>query len=157
MPATDEDNPFAVYPEKNAGNWDTDPLGEEPSGKHPAASTSNTFARDREIQSQKTIAEGGDIPRGHYPSVAANSTRVDSYRYVPNNPEDDSDSGLGTLYVRFIKKGTKWKYDNVSKGVYEAFSTDGVSKGRFINSTLNPITSNGSPSTEADDLFMYGM
>ena len=69
------------------------------------------------------------------------STRVDAYKYVPNN-EDEFDSGLGNLCVRFIKQGNRkreYVYTNVPYHTYLNFHSPGTSKGKFINSTLNGI------------------
>jgi len=64
------------------------------------------------------------------------STRVRGYRYVPRDIRDTSDAGLGTLYVRFIAGDAEWVFEDVPHGVYSAFTTCGVSKGRFVDACL---------------------
>ena len=69
------------------------------------------------------------------------STRVAAYKYVPDN-EDEFDSGVGNLCVRFIKQGNRrreYVYPNVPYHTYLNFHSPGTSKGKFINSTLNGI------------------
>ena len=102
-----------------------------------AGSTDYTFTRDRERDAQAAIAAGDDPPTGYYPPQFPDSTRVRAFRFVPHDPNDTTDAGIGTLYMRFIKYDTPWVYRNVPHGVYAALATDGVSKGRFVNSTLN--------------------
>ena len=43
----------------------------------------------------------------------------------------------GTLYVELHKNKERWQFNNVELETYQAFSTDGVSKGKFIDTTLN--------------------
>ena len=69
------------------------------------------------------------------------STRVHAYKYVPDN-EDEFDSGVGNLCVKFIKQGNRrreYVYPNVPYHTYLNFHSPGTSKGKFINSTLNGI------------------
>lgn len=55
------------------------------------------------------------------------SSRVAEYNY------DYSD---GSLYLRWVKYGTTWVYENVSSALFEAFVSS-PSKGKYVNSTLN--------------------
>jgi hypothetical protein len=66
------------------------------------------------------------------------SSRVRAFRFVTAAEPDEKVLGdrYGTVFVRFIKHDTPWKYSNVPLSVYEAFSAS-RSKGRFINSVLN--------------------
>lgn len=75
------------------------------------------------------------------------STRVQAFKFVANTSIEDMDdspyaramfggSRYGTIFVRFIKYGTPWRYSNVPQTVYEQFFAS-PSKGKFINSTLN--------------------
>lgn len=82
--------------------------------------------------------------RNHPPDE---STRVKAFKFVANTSAEDVDDSpyaramfggtrYGTVFVRFIKYGTPWKYSNVPQTVYEQFYAS-PSKGKFINSTLN--------------------
>lgn len=66
------------------------------------------------------------------------SSRVKAFRFVSNMSPDDRLAGerYGTVFVRFIKYDTPWKYTGVPQSVYESFASS-RSKGKFINSTLN--------------------
>lgn len=66
------------------------------------------------------------------------STRVQAFKFVANTESDEKFMGnrYGTIFVRFIKHGTPWRYSNVPQNVYEQFHAS-PSKGKFINSTLN--------------------
>jgi hypothetical protein len=66
------------------------------------------------------------------------SSRVRAFRFVTSaNPgEEVLGDRYGTIFVRFIKYDTPWKYTNVPLSVYEAFAST-RSKGKFINSVLN--------------------
>jgi len=150
------DNEFGVYPERNSG-WDTlQTQFDAEASASGSASTANTFARLREREVQEAVANGGDVPAGYFSPEFPSSTRVEAYRYVPNDYKDSSDGGLGTLFVRFIKNGDAWAYHNIPKAVYDAFNTPGVSKGKFVNTTLNPLTNNGNRASDADMLYFNG-
>ena len=66
------------------------------------------------------------------------SSRVRAFRFVSNAGPDERLAGerYGTIYVRFIKYDTPWKYTGVPQSVYEAFASS-RSKGKYINSVLN--------------------
>jgi hypothetical protein len=48
-----------------------------------------------------------------------------------------TDAGLGTIFMRFIKRGDQYRYDSIPFAVYAAMTGQGVSRGKFVNSTLN--------------------
>ena len=126
---------------KSAVNTGVDPREESlETPRQTAGSGDFAFTREREKDRQEAVAAGEEPTPGDYPPMINgadfNSTRVAGFRYVPHDP-NDGDSGLGTLYVRFIKRGDEYQYDNVENGVYQMFAIDGSSKGKFINSTLN--------------------
>lgn len=88
-------------------------------------------------------------PATTYQHPPSESSRVRAYKYVRYNDgtmtEDERRTGVGaviggqiygTLFVRFARADTPWKYMNVPQNIYEAFAAS-QSKGRFINSTLN--------------------
>ena len=64
------------------------------------------------------------------------SSRVEAFRYVAMEGAPGAIGFNGTLFVRFIKHGTPWKYLNVPEHVYQSFAS-AQSKGRYINSVLN--------------------
>jgi hypothetical protein len=47
-----------------------------------------------------------------------------------------SANNLGTVYVKFHKRGDTYKYSHVPESVYNSFANSN-SKGRFINDFLN--------------------
>ena len=108
--------------------------------KQTAGSGVYSFTIDREKDRQQ-LDPGEEQPPGYIePQVNGshfNSTRVAGYRYVPHDPNDMTDAGLGTLYMRFIKRGDEYRYDNVPMAVYGSMTGEGVSRGKFVNSTLN--------------------
>jgi hypothetical protein len=135
-------NPVQV--EKFAGVLD-ELVGPEPtetSTKQVTGSGEYTYTREREVERQQ-LGPDEEQPAGHIEpmvnGVDFTSTRVAGYRYVPHDPNDSTDAGLGTIYMTFVRPGKAigYQYENVPHAVYAAFSTDGVSKGKFINSTLN--------------------
>ena len=140
--------PRAINPaqvDKFAGVLDelVGPASEEvTSGKQVTGSGEYTYTRQREEERQK-LGPDDEQPAGYIEpmvnGVHFNSTRVAGYRYVPHDPHDSTYAGLGTIYMTFVKPGKAigYQYENVPHAVYAAFSTDGVSKGKFINSTLN--------------------
>ncbi len=108
--------------------------------RQTAGSADYSFAIENEKKVQEALAAGEDPGPGYFATQYPSSTRVFSYRYVPHDPNDSTDAGLGTLYVQFHKRDDRYQYDNVEHGTFAAFATDGVSKGKFINSTLNHYT-----------------
>ncbi len=124
-----------------------------------AGSASYSFAIDREKNRQELGADeeqpSGYIPPQHN-GVDFNSTRVEWYRYVPNDPNDMTDAGLGTIFMRFIKRGDQYRYDSVPMGVYAAMSGEGASRGKFVNSTLNHYPYSKIGKNDAAGLFFAG-
>jgi hypothetical protein len=124
-----------------------------------AGSASYSFAIDREKNRQELGADeeqpSGYIPPQHN-GVDFNSTRVEWYRYVPNDPNDMTDAGLGTIFMRFIKRGDQYRYDSVPMGVYAAMSGEGASRGKFVNSTLNHYPYSKIGKKDAAALFFAG-
>ena len=124
-----------------------------------AGSASYSFAIDREKNRQELGADeeqpSGYIPPQHN-GVDFNSTRVEWYRYVPNDPNDMTDAGLGTIFMRFIKRGDQYRYDSVPMGVYAAMSGEGASRGKFVNSTLNHYPYSKIGKNDAAGLFFTG-
>jgi hypothetical protein len=124
-----------------------------------AGSASYSFAIDREKNRQELGADeeqpSGYIPPQHN-GVDFNSTRVEWYRYVPNDPNDMTDAGLGTIFMRFIKRGDQYRYDSVPMGVYAAMSGEGASRGKFVNSTLNHYPYSKIGKDDAAGLFFAG-
>jgi hypothetical protein len=124
-----------------------------------AGSASYSFAIDREKNRQELGADeeqpAGYIPPQHN-GVDFNSTRVEWYRYVPNDPNDMTDAGLGTIFMRFIKRGDQYRYDSVPMGVYAAMSGEGASRGKFVNSTLNHYPYSKVGKNDAAGLFFTG-
>ena len=105
-----------------------------------AGSATYSFSIAREKERQELGPEEQQPPGHVEPEVNGvhfNSTRVAGYRYVPNDPNDTTDAGLGTIFMRFIKRGDQYRYDNVPMAVYGAMAGQGVSRGKFVNSTLN--------------------
>ena len=123
------------YGEDTGGMEDIPTFGKSESAGQ--GSTTFTFNKEWEKEIQEAIARGEDPPHGYFSTQYPTSTRVFAYRYDQHDPNNATDSGLGTLYVQFHKRDDRYQYDNVEHGTYAAFATDGVSKGRFINSTLN--------------------
>lgn len=78
------------------------------------------------------------------------SSRVESFRYVAQNA--DAGGFTGTLFVRFIKYGTGWKYLNVPEHIYQSFAS-AQSKGRYINSVLNSFTNSRATTDEESTFF----
>jgi len=102
-----------------------------------AASTMNEVAVAREQVTQGMLQSGQEAPLGYFPPITnVASTRVRSFRYVPDDPSAP-DIGSGTIFVEFIKYGSKYAYTHVPFGTYVNFQREGVSKGKFINAVLN--------------------
>jgi len=118
-----------------------DPRDESTGGeRQPAGSATYSFSIDRE-KSRQELGPEDEQPTGYVPpqvnGVDFNSTRVAGYRYVPNDPNDMTDAGLGTIFMRFIKRGDQYRYDSIPFAVYTSMSAQGASRGKFVNSTLN--------------------
>lgn len=87
-------------------------------------------------------------PEDNYEQGPDRSTRVAAHKFVPHPAEKKyllAKSGvnpqygtnvLGTVYVKFHKRGDIYKYYNVPESIYSSFSSSN-SKGRFINNFLN--------------------
>ena len=124
-----------------------------------AGSATYSFSIEREKERQE-LGPDEEQPPGHIEpeqnGVHFNSTRVDWYRYVPNDPNDMTDSGLGTIFMRFIKRGDQYRYDNVPHAVYAAMTGQGVSRGKFVNSTLNFYPYSKIGSSDASGVFFTG-
>jgi len=92
--------------------------------------------RDTRFSSEKL----GDI-RPWYPEQQhgpKESSRVLSFKFVPSAAEGEEILGTryGTVFVRFFKNNTPWKYMNVPLYIYESFAAS-PSKGKYINQVLN--------------------
>lgn len=87
-------------------------------------------------------------PEDNYGQGPDRSTRVASHKFVPNpaekqylmarsgvNPQYGSNT-LGTVYVKFHKRGDIYRYNHVPESIYNNFANSN-SKGRFINDFLN--------------------
>lgn len=102
-----------------------------------AGSPMQSTALARERVTQMMLNTEQEAPLGYFPPITnVASTRVRSFRYVPDNPSAP-DTGSGTIFVEFIKYGSKYAYPNVPFGTYINFQREGVSKGKFINAVLN--------------------
>lgn len=88
-------------------------------------------------------------PETTYTHAPSESSRVQAYKYVKYGEELTEEerrrTGVGsviggqiygTLFVRFARAQTPWKYMNVPQNIYESFAAT-QSKGRFIKSTLD--------------------
>lgn len=102
-----------------------------------AASTMNATSVAREQITQGMLQSGQEAPLGYFPPITnVASTRVRAFRYVPDDPSAP-DLGSGTIFVEFIKYGSRYAYPHVPFGTYINFQSEGVSKGKFINAVLN--------------------
>lgn len=87
-------------------------------------------------------------PKDNYGQGPGRSTRVAAHKFVPHPAEKkyllarsgvDPQYGtnvLGTVYVKFHKRGDIYKYHHVPESIYNNFANSN-SKGRFINNFLN--------------------
>jgi hypothetical protein len=86
-------------------------------------------------------------PKDNYGQGPDRSTRVASHKFVPHPAEqkyllnragvtNNAVNTLGTVYVKFHKRGDTYKYSHVPESVYNSFANS-TSKGRFINQFLN--------------------
>ncbi len=127
-------------PESQRQNYEDARDESTKSEKGSAGSATYSFSIDREKDRQE-LGPDDEQPAGYVEpeinGVHFNSTRVAGYRYVPNDPNDGTDAGLGTIFMRFIKRGDQYRYDNIPYAVYAAMVGQGVSRGKFVNSTLN--------------------
>lgn len=81
------------------------------------------------------------------------SSRVEAFRYVATGGSSGAIGYNGTLFVRFIKYGTPWKYMNVPEPVYQSFA-NAQSKGRYINAVLNGFPNSRATSDEESTFFI---
>ncbi len=81
------------------------------------------------------------------------SSRVEAFRYVAAEGAPGAVGYNGTLFVRFIKYGTPWKYLNVPEHIYQSFAT-AQSKGRYINSVLNNFPNSRASGDEESTFFV---
>lgn len=101
-----------------------------------------------EVDYSTYFVEDARPPEDNYGQGPDRSTRVAAHKFVPLNPEKQfggvgvrsglrqGQETLGTVYVKFQKKGNVYKYHYVPETVYKMFS-ESTSKGRFINQFLN--------------------
>jgi hypothetical protein len=86
-------------------------------------------------------------PEDNYGQGPDRSTRVAAHKFVPHPAEQrylldragvrsKSANDLGTVYVKFHKRGDTYKYSHVPESIYNSFANSN-SKGRFINDFLN--------------------
>jgi hypothetical protein len=100
------------------------------------------------------------VPHNYYKGPV-NSTRVMAHKFVPSitetTTEGEKEVVSGDVFVRFARPSKQqgdvviYKYSNVPVNVYEAF-TGTYSKGRFINTTLEPFKSGPYSGPETADL-----
>jgi hypothetical protein len=115
-----------------------------------------SYAHKRKITSKK-LAVAGHIVRLEeainlaLPTEYPSSTRCQAFKFVPY-PEMN---GVGNLYMRFIKYGTPWVYRDVPEGTYYAFAS-APSKGRAVNTILNPYSA-GEPSSDEYEMYFTDM
>lgn len=86
-------------------------------------------------------------PEDNYGQGPDRSTRVAAHKFVPHPAEqkylldkvgltNNAENTLGTVYVKFHKRGDVYKYNHVPESIYNSFANS-TSKGRFINNYLN--------------------
>jgi hypothetical protein len=92
-------------------------------------------------------------PNTTYYHAADESSRVEAFRYVAMEGGPGAIGYNGTLFVRFIKHGTPWKYLNVPEHIYQAFAS-AQSKGRYINSVLNNFPNSRASGDEESTFFV---
>lgn len=108
---------------------------------------SGTYTGTRRIeQERERIREGRETP---YPTTSLayikwepgnnhppdESSRVSAFKFIPVT-EKGYGNMYGTIFVRFHKYETPWKYTDVPLTTYESFFSS-PSKGVFINDVLN--------------------
>jgi hypothetical protein len=92
-------------------------------------------------------------PNTTYYHAADESSRVESFRYQATDGLPGAIGYSGTLFVRFIKGSTPWKYLNVPEHIYQAFAS-AQSKGRYINSVLNNFPNSRASAGEEGKFFI---
>lgn len=92
-------------------------------------------------------------PNTTYYHASDESSRVESFRYVATDGGPGAVGYTGTLFVRFIKHGTPWKYLNVPEAIYQAFA-NAQSKGRYINAVLNNFPNSRATRDEESTFFI---
>jgi hypothetical protein len=113
-------------------------------------------ARNRANETKFTPTEMVPIhwdPNTTYYHAADESSRVEAFRYVAMEGGPGAVGYNGTLFVRFIKHGTPWKYLNVPEHIYQAFAS-AQSKGRYINSVLNNFPNSRASGDEESTFFV---
>jgi|LauGreDrversion4_2_1035121.scaffolds.fasta_scaffold96460_5 hypothetical protein len=113
-------------------------------------------ARNRANETKFTPTEMVPIhwdPNTTYYHAADESSRVEAFRYVAMDGGPGAVGYNGTLFVRFIKHGTPWKYLNVPEHIYQAFAS-AQSKGRYINSVLNNFPNSRASGDEESTFFV---
>lgn len=111
-----------------------------------------TRANERNFQSTEMIPIHWD-PNTTYYHPPDESSRVEAFRYVAMSGTPGAIGYNGTLFVRFIKYGTPWKYLNVPEHIYQAFAS-AQSKGRYINSVLNNFPNSRASGDEESTFFV---
>ena len=78
---------------------------------------------------------------------------MEAFRYAALEGANENIGYTGTLFVRFIKHGTPWKYLNVPSHIYQSFAS-AQSKGRYINSVLNNFPNSRASGDEESTFFV---
>ena len=97
--------------------------------------TTFSFTQSQEDDILQAIERGEEAPSGYFAPQFPASTRVQAYRWVPDDMS--TPYGAGSICVQFIKRGDRYVYPNVPYGTFKIFDTPGTSKGKFINDALN--------------------
>lgn len=113
------------------------------------ASSGGTYTGTRRIEQERERSRLGESER--YPTTSLKdispwvrpgynhppdeSTRVQAFKFVPSS-EEGFGNVYGTIFVRFINRGTPWKYTDVPETTYQSFFASS-SKGKYINDVLN--------------------
>ena len=136
------DNEFGVYPDKGSGwerlNPETLLTAQEEAdllNSGLSGGTTFSFTQEQEEDILQAIGRGEEAPSGYFEPQFPASTRVQAYRWVPDDMGEPQ--GIGSICVQFIKRGDRYVYPNVPYGTYKIFSTPGTSKGKFINDALD--------------------
>ena len=98
-----------------------------------------------------TLSEIPWVPGNNHPPDE--SSRVEAFRYAALEGANENIGYTGTLFVRFIKHGTPWKYLNVPSHIYQSFAS-AQSKGRYINSVLNNFPNSRASGDEESTFFV---
>lgn len=91
-------------------------------------------------------------PETTYTHAPDKSSRVEAFRYVITGGAAGAIGYTGTLFVRFHKYGTEWKYLNVPEPIFQAFA-NAQSKGRYINAILNGFPNSRATADEVSTFF----